>query len=196
MVFKKGQKAWNKGKKGRDSHWFGKTHTKETKEKLRKLGTNRLHSQETKEKMRLKDTGRKESEKHKRKISESLKLAYKEGRKKMPKNFSHKGYKHSEETKLKLKLATIKYIKEVCNYLHPMIGHNEKQILDKLEQELNYKILRQYEVEGYFIDGYIEELNLAIEVDEKPKNKERDIERQKIIENKLNCKFMRIKDYD
>jgi hypothetical protein len=30
---------------------------------------------------------------------------------------------------------------------------------------------------------------------EKPKNKERDIEREKIIKNKLNCELMRIKDY-
>ena len=72
----------------------------------------------------------------------------------------------------------------------------EKQLLDELQEEYGYEIIRQYQVEGYFIDGYIKELNLAIEIDEKPKNKERDIERQKIIENKLNCKFLRIKDYD
>ena len=103
---------------------------------------------------------------------------------------------HSEETKEKMRRSTFEYVKKVCDIICPRIGHNEKKILDKLEQELHYKILRQYEVEGYFLDGYIQELNLAIEVDERPKTRERDLERQKIIENKLNCKFMRINDYD
>ena len=89
-----------------------------------------------------------------------------------------------------------KYRVFISGGICPMIGHNEKKILDELEEELNYKIIRQYQIEGYFVDGYIKELNLCIEVDEKPKNKERDIEREKIIKEKLNCKFLRIEDYD
>ncbi len=76
--------------------------------------------------------------------------------------------------------------------LYPCIGHNEKQILDNLEKEISFRILRQYKIKGFFIDGYIPELNIAIEIDERPKNKEKDIERQKIIEDELNCNFLRI----
>ena len=61
------------------------------------------------------------------------------------------------------------------------------------------KIKKKISKEGFLIDGYIPELNLCIEVDEighiKEKKKEKDIERQKIIEDKLGCKFLRIKDY-
>jgi very-short-patch-repair endonuclease len=35
---------------------------------------------------------------------------------------------------------------------------------DELEKEYGYKIIRQYQVEGYFLDGYVKELKLAIEL--------------------------------
>lgn len=81
-----------------------------------------------------------------------------------------------------------------------LIGQNEKRILDKLEQELSHKILRQHEIEGYFVDGFIPELNRVIEVDEKhhfdkkDQLKSKDIERQNKISEKLGCEFLRIKD--
>jgi len=107
-----------------------------------------------------------------------------------------KGKHHTKETKEKIRMASFEYAKKVVGIICPRIGHNEKKILDKLEEELNYKIIRQYQVEGYFVDGYIKELNLCVEVDERPKNKERDIEREKIIKEKLNCEFLRINDFD
>jgi len=110
----------------------------------------------------------------------------------------NKGLKniYSKKTKKKMRISAFKYIMKTKDILWPRIGHNEKQILDKLEKELNIKILRQYKCEGYFIDGYIKEINVAIEIDEIPKIKEKDIDREKIIKNKLNCKFMRINDFD
>jgi len=128
-------------------------------------------------------------DKTKKKISDKLKGRH-------PVNEFKKGYIVSDITKKKMRIARSKYIQKMCGLLFPCIGHNEKQILNKLEQELNYKIYRQYPIEGYFIDGYIPDLSIAIEVDEKPKNKEKDIKRQNIIESKLNCKFVRIKDYE
>jgi len=78
--------------------------------------------------------------------------------------------------------------------LIPCIGKNEKQILDNLEKEIGYKIIRQYKVCGYFLDGYCKELNLATEVDESyhKKQKEKDIERENIVKKELNCEFIRI----
>lgn len=77
----------------------------------------------------------------------------------------------------------------------------EINFLDKLEEGLkpfNIKGVRQYYVfDGkYRIDYYIESLNIAIEYDESQHNtgvnKERDLIRQKEIENKLNCRFIRV----
>jgi very-short-patch-repair endonuclease len=77
-------------------------------------------------------------------------------------------------------------------------GKHEKYILDELEKLYEYKIIRQYPIKGYFLDGYIPELNLAIEVDEPRHNKDNvkqhDIIRQYDIETELNCKFLRIED--
>ncbi len=104
------------------------------------------------------------------------------------------------EVKKKLRKAAIKYIKENRGNIYPNIGKNEKKILDELELSLGFKIHRQFEVGGYFIDGYIPKLRLAIEIDEKdshrkPKTKYKDIQRQKEIKKELRCEFFRIKDY-
>jgi len=121
-----------------------------------------------------------------------------ETRKKQSKNNARArlGVKVSDETKKKLRESSFNYVKKMRDILYPCIGHNEKKILDNLERELNIKIIRQYKVEGYFVDGYCEGLNIVFEVDEIPKIREKDVERQKIIENKLGCKFVRINDYD
>jgi very-short-patch-repair endonuclease len=75
------------------------------------------------------------------------------------------------------------------------IGKYEKGILDYLQTVcLTYPILRQYTIDGYFIDGYCPTLNLAIEIDEKyHRNSQiKDIERQQYITNMLKCDFLRI----
>jgi len=113
---------------------------------------------------------------------------------------SHKGKKHSETTKRKMRESAIKYVeKKKLNGgpLKPNIGKCEKEILDNLELDIYpYLILRQYKVNGYFLDGYCPALNLAIEVDEKyHKNKEqlqKDIIRQNEIKKYLKCQFLRM----
>lgn len=166
----------------------GMVFTKEHKRNLSESHNGKKFSEERIKKMR----GIPKTREFKRKISETLRRDYKEG-KWTP---TWKGKHLSEETKRKMRISAFNYIKNMCGNAFPKIGHNEKKILDELEQKLNHKILRQFEVEGYFIDGYIPELNIAIEVDEIPKVQERDIKRQKLIETKLNCKFIRINDFD
>ena len=110
---------------------------------------------------------------------------------------SCKGRVFSEMSRKKLRESAIKRVeRQKFNGLPliPCIGKNELQFLNILENNLGYKILRQYSVEGYFLDGYIPELNLAIEVDEDYHKKqiEKDIKRENIIKDKLNCEFIRI----
>jgi len=78
--------------------------------------------------------------------------------------------------------------------LKPRLGRTEKEILDQLEILFGYKILRQFKIAGYFIDGYIPEIRLVIEVDERhhKNQQDKDFQRQKEIEHLLNCKFLRI----
>ena len=80
------------------------------------------------------------------------------------------------------------------------IGKNETKLLDDVEKLINERVERQFRVGGYSVDGYIEKLNLVIEVDESHhykldgKLREKDVKRQNIIKERLNCDFIRIKD--
>ena len=76
-------------------------------------------------------------------------------------------------------------------------GKNEKQILDYLENKYNIKIKRHYIIGGYIVDGYIEDKNLVIEIDEKYHKyyKQKDINKQKYLEENYKCHFLRIRDY-
>jgi len=84
---------------------------------------------------------------------------------------------------------------------YPIIGKKENFILDNLEKQMNIIIIRQFPIDNYFLDGYCIEKNIAFEVDEKHhfkngKRKNKDISRENIIKNKLNCGFIRIKTPD
>ena len=109
-------------------------------------------------------------------------------------DISQKGRITTEETKRKMRFAALNNIKNTTG-LSVNIGKNEKQILDKIAKEIGYKIIRQYFIEGYFVDGYVPETNIVYEVDERPKIKQKDIERENYIKNKLNCRFIRIPTY-
>lgn len=80
------------------------------------------------------------------------------------------------------------------------IGTNEKKLLDDLEIILGKCIVRQYSVVGYAVDGYIPELNMVIEIDEKhhyDRNgdlRKKDVKRQQLITESLNCDFIRVRD--
>ena len=72
----------------------------------------------------------------------------------------------------------------------------EQSILSKIGTSFaSEKILLQHSVLGYRTDAYFPKHKLAIEVDEQGHN-DRDIdyeiEKQKAIENKLGCEFIRI----
>ena len=105
------------------------------------------------------------------------------------------GKKASEETKEKIRCRIIKHIENKKLNGAPMmpnVGTYEHQTLNILEECLNSKILRQYFVGGFFLDGYCPALNLAIEIDEKHHKYINEKPRENFIKNRLNCKFLRV----
>jgi len=152
----------------------GRVLSEEWRRKISRSLSGKKHSEETKRKM----GNRKRSEDTKKKLSKA-----------------QTGRKYSEDTKRKMRESAFEYIRRTSNIICPRIGKNEKKILDNLEHLFGYKIDRKFKIEGYFPDGYIHELNLIIEVDERPKNSKKEVEREKIIRKTLNCKFLRIEDY-
>ena len=112
-----------------------------------------------------------------------------------------KGKKHSEKTKQLLREAMIAYLSRQKNDglpFFPPVGRNEAEILDQLEFELGTKIDRQYQVGGYFLDGYSKKLNIAFMVNE-PRHYSKqqiikDAHRNKNIKRYLNCEIITIKD--
>lgn len=202
-------------KRGYPGSMKGKKHSEETKRKMSEAHKGQTtwkytkhQTEDAKKRISEKLKGRKHSIEHIQKVIESRK-GYKhseETKKKISKNHSHSkpwlDKHHSDETKKKLRIIKINYVKKQVELngkkYRTTLGRNEKQILDEIELSLEYKIIRQYQVAGFFVDGYIPKLNLAIEIDENGHKykKEQDSLRQKNIENKLNCDFVRIKDYD
>lgn len=70
----------------------------------------------------------------------------------------------------------------------------EEASLKTIEQLLGVKLIRQYKVLNYRLDGYDPDTNTAYEIDE-PEHRyklAKDAERQQKIEAVLGCKFVRI----
>lgn len=74
------------------------------------------------------------------------------------------------------------------------LGLQEEAALKTIEQLLNISLIRQFRVGNYRIDGYDTKNNIAYEIDEEHHQyrASKDLERQKFIEAKLGCKFLRI----
>jgi len=71
--------------------------------------------------------------------------------------------------------------------------------LNELEKTLHKRFLnlyRQYNIDGYRIDGFIPELNIAIEFDEKQHRVKsqmiEDMKREVYIMNEIGCEFIRL----
>ena len=113
-------------------------------------------------------------------------------------SLANKGKSLSQQEKEHLRNMRINQIQKIMKergYKTVLqLGKYETVILDNLEKCFNYKILRQYRIAGFFIDGYCPALKLAIEVDEKfhKQQIQKDVARQNIIEERLNCHFLRI----
>ena len=106
--------------------------------------------------------------------------------------------KESKEIANKIRDYLIKITGEGTKLI--LKSRKEDQFIDKLEEALKpfgIKGERQYYILGYRIDYYIASIDLAIEYDENEHiyySYEDQEGRQKTIQNKLNCKFIRVSD--
>lgn len=181
----RGKPAWNSGKKLSEEH----------KKKLRLSHIGKTQSPDTIAKRVIKLRG------HHMPLPMKLKLsAERKGKHISSRTEFKNGHEHSIEVRKKFRIYHLQRIADNFNKglpVHPCIGKHETPILDFLERKcFNYKILRQYNVDGYFLDGYCSELNLAIEIDEPPHFKKKqlnmDAERQEYIRKAIGCRFLRI----
>jgi hypothetical protein len=108
------------------------------------------------------------------------------------------GYILSPDTRLLLRQRMIEYILSFGKGRIGNIGKQEKIILDEQEKINNCKIIRQHHIKelGYVVDGYCQETNTVFEIYEKyhRNQEEKDLKRQKEIENFLKCNFKIIWD--
>lgn len=158
---------------GENNGMFGKTHSDEYKDRLRKnieKFTKNAHSLESIEKMKLKMIGK----------------------------------KSSEDTREKMRISKINFIKNKNGGICPMHNINACKYFDELSEKNNWNLqhaLNGGELHlknlGYFVDAYDSINNIVVEYDEprhydiKGNLKIRDIVRQnRIIEN-LKCQFFR-----
>jgi very-short-patch-repair endonuclease len=80
--------------------------------------------------------------------------------------------------------------------------YKEQEIIYYVKRYLtntNEKYTEQYKIKKYFIDLYINSLNIALEIDEnnhKDRDKEYETDREDYIKKKLNCKFIRFNPDD
>jgi len=166
----------------------GKKRTDKTRKNISMAKSGENCTPETRRKMRDSHTGKKQSIETIKKRSLALK----------GKASWNKGKKYPPETRKKQRISRIEYIEKTKGPMYPTIGMLEKQIIDEIERVFGCVMLRQYRVCGYFVDGYIPEKKVVIEVDEPHHFKRdgnytvRDICRQKEIEKELGCRFIRI----
>jgi len=122
------------------------------------------------------------SEKIKTKISKTIRRKYGVDHPYQNSNIKNKGrhtnierygvdhWGKTDEARLKSRHVFIKMVEDQRmngEPLTPRIGESERSCLNELQKYIDFKIIRNPQIIGYFPDGYIEELNLVIEFDER-----------------------------
>ena len=154
------------------------------------------HTNETKRKMSLKQHGNYNGIKnHFYGKKHSLKSIIKMSESKSGEKNGFYGKTHTEEQKEKMRVAKLKKIRELGSLISYNI--NGCKFIDKLNKEKRWKLQHamnggEVEITGYLIDGYDKKNNIVFEYDEKRHYdicgnlKQKDIERQKRIIDKIN----------
>ena len=190
----------------------GYTHSEETRKKLseslkgREPGHTTTHSEETKKKISEKMTGRPGYWKDKKIPKEMLikrSITKRKNGTNIPWNKDKKNC-YRRESLRKMRLSHFERLKKLFpdgTVVRPNIGDKEFPFLDLLKQNIQLHIKIQEPVDGYFLDFYIPEINLAIEFDEHDGHTSEahilhDKNRELDIKEILGCEFYRIKEID
>lgn len=114
------------------------------------------------------------------------------------------GKKHTKETKLKMRNSALTVIHSNHGQVSPRYNKLSIRALEQKAAELGIDDLihaengGEFQILGYFLDGYSPSKNIVIEYDERHhfdsngNLREKDIIRQQEIEAKLGCTFIRI----
>lgn len=121
----------------------------------------------------------------------------------------NKGRKCSEENKKKFRLLMIEKLSKTNKNFHPPYNERGCEYFDFLMKENNVFIQHalnggEFHIKelGYWVDGYDKDNNIVYEWDEEHHHyvngelTEKDLNRQREIEEFLNCKFIRIRQSD
>ena len=105
-----------------------------------------------------------------------------------------------------MRKSTIDYLNSVVGQVSPRYNKNSIPIIESYGKEYGYNFQHaenggEYHIKdlGYFVDAYDKEKNVVLEIDEfqhfdsNGDLKQKDINRQREIEDFLGCKFIRIK---
>lgn len=175
-----GSCATSKAVSGNNNGMYGKKHSKETIEKIKKKRAEQVITDETRKKM---------SESHK---------GLHEG---VDNNFY--GKTHTKQTRRKMREIATKRI--INNNWHPSYNEEACIVINEYGNENGYNFRTaehedgEYYIEelGYWVDGYDERKNVVIEYyEEKHKyQEEKDLKRQQEIEEYLGCEFIIIREW-
>ena len=115
-----------------------------------------------------------------------------------------KGRKHTEESKEKTRISTIKYLEKLVDGFQARYSIKGCRYIDDLNDKFGWNLQHaenggEISMFGYFFDGYDKERNIVFEYDESRhyidvENNilcDKDIERQNYIIKNLNCEFYR-----
>lgn len=115
------------------------------------------------------------------------------------------GKKHTKSTKKKQRISTLKYLEKQNGQLQPRYNIDSIPIIEEYGKKYGYNFQHaenggEFYIKelGYFLDAYDIDNNVVLEIDEPHHYKngkllEKDIHRQKEIEELLKCNFIRIK---
>ena len=193
---------------------IGKKASDETKAKLSKIKMGHTVSEDTRKKISLANSGEKNgfygkthSDTYKTILRENISVVRKNvhtPQANEKRRLSVIGKKTSAETKRKMRISIIKFIKNKNGSICPMHNINACKYLDNLSKNKNWDLQHAlnggefYISElGYFVDGYDLNKNIVVEYDEPlhyDRNgmlKNKDIIRQNEIINHLRCQFFR-----
>ena len=114
------------------------------------------------------------------------------------------GHAHTEETKRKIRKSFLSRMHKNGRFGPTNFNLRACEFIDNLNKEFNWNLIHaknggEFYVNGYYLDGYDKQLNIAFEYDEQRhytdwennKLKNKDILRQFEIMNALKCKFYR-----